>query len=101
MPEPIDLHQIAERVSRDGYALLHPARAAAALGLDAGPLEALHDSWSRLPRDTYLRDGGRYRSRRHSCFVQNFPGGALSAVPHRPHWQSTSYNALHGGIERW
>jgi hypothetical protein len=22
-------------------------------------------------------------------------------VAHRAHWQSTSYNALHGGIERW
>jgi hypothetical protein len=22
-------------------------------------------------------------------------------VPHRAHWQSVNYNALHGGIERW
>jgi len=22
-------------------------------------------------------------------------------VPHRAHWQSVAYNALHGGIERW
>jgi len=22
-------------------------------------------------------------------------------VPRRPHWQSTDYNALHGGIDRW
>jgi len=22
-------------------------------------------------------------------------------VPHRAHWQSVTYNALHGGIERW
>ena len=25
----------------------------------------------------------------------------MSLAPHRPHWQPTSYNALHGGIERW
>jgi hypothetical protein len=25
----------------------------------------------------------------------------LELVPHRPHWQPTSYNALHGGLERW
>ena len=28
-------------------------------------------------------------------------GDALSLVPHRAHWQSVDYNALHGGIERW
>lgn len=61
----------------------------------------MRDAWSRLPRDGYLRDGGSYRSRRHSCFVQTFSSGVLSAVPRRPHWQPTSYNALHGGIERW
>jgi hypothetical protein len=53
-----------------------------------------------LPRDEYLRDGGHYRARRHSCFVYA-PAGALQAVPHRPHWQPTSYNALHGGLTRW
>ena len=26
---------------------------------------------------------------------------SLTAVPRRPHWQPTSYNALHGGLERW
>jgi hypothetical protein len=25
----------------------------------------------------------------------------LVVVPHRAHWQSVDYNALHGGIERW
>ena len=28
-------------------------------------------------------------------------GEALTAVPQRAHWQPLSYNALHGGIERW
>jgi hypothetical protein len=27
--------------------------------------------------------------------------GDLIMVPHRAHWQSLDYNALHGGIERW
>jgi hypothetical protein len=26
---------------------------------------------------------------------------ALVRVPHRAHWQPTTYNALHGGLERW
>lgn len=92
---------VAETIRKDGYVLLPPAVFLQALALDGAKLDELRDSWNRLPRDTYLLDGGRYRYRRHSCFVLDFASGALRAVPHRPHWQSTTYNALHGGIERW
>jgi hypothetical protein len=101
MLESKSLPEATERLASEGWAFLAPATAVAALDLDAARLGALRDAWSRLPRDTYLRDGGRYRSRRHSCFVQQFPSGALSAVARRAHWQPTSYNALHGGFERW
>ena len=84
-----------------GYVFLPAPAALATLQLDVPGLEALRESWERLPRDTYLRDGGRYRARRHSCFVQTLMPPALEAVPHRPHWQPTSYNALHGGLTRW
>jgi hypothetical protein len=84
-----------------GYVFLFAAEAATILHLDLAQLNALRDTWSRLPRDAYLRDGGAYRARRHSCFIQTFSSGVLSAVPQRPHWQPTSYNALHGGLERW
>ncbi len=101
-----DRTSIAAQLRAMGYVLLPPAAACAALRLDAGGLKALGESWERLPRDEYLRDGGRYRARRHSCYVQSLePGGAgtgrLEAVPHRPHWQPTAYNALHGGLTRW
>jgi hypothetical protein len=101
MAEPTSHLEVVERLARAGHAFLPAADAVTALEVDVEQLNALRDGWSRLPRDGYLRDGGRYRSRRHSCFVQEFPTGALSAVAHRPHWQSTSYNALHGGLERW
>jgi hypothetical protein len=84
-----------------GYAFLSPAELGPVLHVDVAQLDGLREWWSRLPRDQYLRDGGRYRSRRHACFVQDFSPAALSSTPHRAHWQPTSYNALHGGLERW
>ena len=84
-----------------GYVFLPAPAALATLQLDVPGLEALRGTWERLPRDAYLRDGGRYRARRHSCFVQTLTPPSLEAVPHRPHWQPTSYNALHGGLTRW
>ncbi len=92
--------ELCARLAAVGFALLPPAAAAAALQLDLGGLDRLRDSWDRLPRDAYLRDGGHYRARRHSCFVHALPA-ALESVAHRAHWQPTAYNALHGGLLRW
>ncbi len=55
--------------------------------------------WEELPHDEHLLDLGRYRRRRHGCFVVERDD--VRAVPHRAHWQPVEYNALHGGIERW
>lgn len=101
MPSPPARASLIAALARAGYAQLSAAEARAALGVDTAGLEALRASWEDLPRDAYLRDGGNYRARRHSCFVQTPAEGTLAAVPHRPHWQPTAYNALHGGLERW
>ncbi len=84
----------------DGVALLSPEGLAKASGVTSRDLESLRETWNRLPPDRYLRDGGAYRHRRHASYVQPLDGD-LALAPHRPHWQPTSYNALHGGIERW
>ena len=58
--------------------------------------------WNDLPPDPHLRDGGRYRRRRHGCFVIVCgQEQQVQQVPHRAHWQPVEYNALHGGFERW
>lgn len=84
-----------------GYVLVPAAAVRRALGLELAALEVLRPAWERLPRDGYLRDGGQYRARRHSCFVYTPASGLLESVAHRAHWQPTAYNALHGGLERW
>jgi hypothetical protein len=90
-----------EALRADGHARLTAAGLRALAAPHEVALEALAPSWNSLPQDLYLRDGGRYRSRRHACFVQEFDPAALTRVPHRAHWQPTTYNALHGGLERW
>ena len=94
------LSPAATSLNQVGYALLTPEEFAHELQLDLAQLDSLRQTWSDLPKDAYLRDGGNYRSRRHSCFVHDL-GSGIAEVPHRAHWQSTDYNALHGGIERW
>lgn len=84
-----------------GFALLQPGQLAQACDVSLAELSAFEYSWDGLPRDAYLRDGGRYRYRRHSCFIQDLAASTLEQTPHRAHWQPTSYNALHGGMERW
>jgi hypothetical protein len=92
--------EVLDELRGQGFALLDAAQARATLTLDLAGLGALGGSWEQLPRDAYLKDGGHYRARRHSCFTQE-AGGVPQAVPHRPHWQPTAYNALHGGLLRW
>jgi hypothetical protein len=93
------LDALLPRLRSRGYAVLSPASVATLVGCDLSELEALRPSWDELAPDLYLRDGGRYRKRRHSCFVLTDDG--LTQAPHRAHWQSLEYNALHGGMRRW
>ncbi|MBV8502822.1 MAG: 2OG-Fe dioxygenase family protein [Paucibacter sp.] len=81
-----------------GHAVVSPSTVQRAFGVAAVELGSLPSYWNDLPADTYLKDGGRYRFRRHSCFVAD--GDELTQAPHRAHWQPLDYNALHGGIER-
>lgn len=84
-----------------GYAVLAPQGVAQlAGGPDALPaLNLLRSDWDDLPPDAHLKDGGRYRRRRHTCFTVGVD--AAHTVPHRAHWQPVEYNALHGGMARW
>jgi hypothetical protein len=89
---------LAQDLRTAGYALLRPADVAALAGCTLDELDALTPGWDDLALDQYLKDGGNYRRRRHSCFIDD--GAALIQTPHRAHWQPVEYNALHGGMHR-
>jgi hypothetical protein len=108
---------------QQGFALLPAADVAQLAQCTLPDLAALGSSWDLLAPDAYLKDGGKYRKRRHASYVigaapmQSAPPlqGTLKAqsalqvqsalhvqaTPHRAHWQPLEYNALHGGMQRW
>ena len=98
-PTPIQVAQLTPTLVQRGYAVLSADSVAEWAQCALSELQALSPDWDNMPPDDYLKDGGRYRRRRHSSFV--FENGELHQVTHRAHWQSLDYNALHGGMERW
>ena len=93
------LDGLAGALAERGHAVLAPTDFARFAGTRVAELDALRPSWDALPLDAHLRDGGRYRRRRHASFVVD--GSELRLVPQRAHWQPLEYNAPHGGLERW
>jgi hypothetical protein len=98
-PQPTPPDQLSSALRENGHAVLGAAALRDLLDAAGRSLDSLQASWNDLPPDAYLRDGGRYRRRRHSCFVVE--GDTVELVAHRAHWQPLEYNALHGGLERW
>ncbi len=98
-PPLTPLKQIDQAMRDDGFAVISAETVAQFSHVDLANLQSLAKFWGDLPRDPYLKDGGRYRFRRHASY--EIKGDELTLVPHRAHWQSLDYNALHGGIERW
>lgn len=91
--------RLGRALATTGHAVVSPDGLCALIGTAPDALDALRPSWDDLPPDAYLRDGGRYRRRRHACFIVE--DTQIDPVPHRAHWQPVEYNALHGGLERW
>ncbi len=97
-PPFTDIAELTHALGGPGYALLRPRDVCQLAGCSLAELEALAPSWNQLAPDNYLKDGGRYRRRRHSCFIDD--GAQLAQTAHRAHWQPVEYNALHGGMHR-
>jgi hypothetical protein len=96
----IALPALHEQLRQDGFAFV-AADAMRGL-LDAASLPDWTDftaSWNDLAPDAYLASVGRHRRRRHAVFSADAQG--VRREPHQPHYQSKTYNALQGDIERW
>ncbi len=90
---------VDEQLRREGFAVLDGAAVCALSACTMHDLQAWTPGWDHLPADPHLKDGGRYRRRRHANFI--VAGQEVRLAPHRAHWQPLEYNALHGGMERW
>lgn len=90
---------LRETLDKQGFAVLSPESVTELSGASLSELRALEGSWDALAPDQYLKDGGRYRYRRHGSYEVATTG--IQAAAHRAHWQPLSYNALHGGMHRW
>jgi hypothetical protein len=97
-PNYAELSDIRSLVNQNGFCVLNTANVVHLTGCSTVELSDLSSAWHHMPLDKYLKDGGHYRRRRHSSYI--FENEQLLQVPHRPHWQSLDYNALHGGMER-
>jgi len=97
-PTYIDPSQLAAAIKAQGYGVLNPAGVSSFLGCPLSALEAIRMDWDDLSLDNFLKDGGQYRCRRHSCFVIDKEN--VTQTPHRAHYQPLKYNALHGGMLR-
>lgn len=98
---PHTIEQAPDALRQQGWAVLAPDTLLSWLHQTPEAADAVHAHWHELPPDQHLRDGGHYRYRRHGCFVHDTRTDQLTLTPHRAHWQPVTYNALHGGFERW
>lgn len=97
-PTLIPAHQLPDALMTQGYGVLSPQGVGELIHTALSVLDTFKGDWQDLPADNFLKDGGKYRRRRHSCFVVS--NHQVEQVVHRAHYQPVQYNALHGGMHR-
>jgi hypothetical protein len=91
--------QVREEVASRGFSFVHAGEMADLLAARALNLSGFAASWNDLGEDRFMADGGRYRRRRHATF--DVTPDQITRRPHQPHYQTTDFNKLNGGVERW
>lgn len=92
-------NSIADTLKQDGFVLIAPEIFSAIVSSSLLELNNLKTYWHNLPLDSYLKDGGNYRHRRHASYT--ISNNKITTVPCRAHWQFLENNQLNGGIQRW
>lgn len=101
-PVPASIADLVTAVADQGHVLLRrrDTLMKLAAAIEPGDWATFAASWADMPLDAYMADGGRYRRRRYGVFSVTRDGD-IRREAHQPHWQSTDYNRLNGGIARW
>ena len=68
-PKYTELNNIKTSLKNAGYCVLDASTVAHWLHCATEELNVLSPSWDDLPYDNFLKDGGRYRRRRHSSSI--------------------------------
>ena len=97
-PPYTTLSRSAIYLQEKGFALLHSDEFFVLSEHSAQDWQQLSLFWNSLSADEYLKDGGKYRKRKHASVIVT--DQSIDIVPYRPHFQPLSYNALHGGMNR-
>ena len=95
------LQTFCDEIALEGFCFIPAPQSTSLLtAFAAADWDEFADSWNGMPLDAYMADGGRYRRRRYATLSVN--AGAMAAMlePHQPHYQSTDYNVLNGGVAR-
>lgn len=98
IPPYIPLEQLHESLDQYGFAILNQESFLKFTGHPLHEWEATQWFWEHLDLDQYLKDGGKYRKRKHASVIAT--SSTFDIQPYRPHFQPVSYNALHGGMDR-
>lgn len=98
------IHNLCENVAQKDFTFLSIRKTSSLLSALAPDFmddwHAFQESWNRLEQDTYMRDGGTYRFRRHATYSAVPDSNCPVLESHQPHFQSLDYNNLNGGIAR-
>jgi len=82
LPPPLTPRKQMDHTLRDeGFAVVSVETVAEFSNVTLESLQNLIQYWEILPRDPYLKDGGRYRFCRHASY--QIQGEELALVPHR------------------
>jgi hypothetical protein len=104
-PPAAAVGELCRKLDRDNACIL-PGEWAQALLLSANPrslsdFDTFRQSWSHIPLDHFMNDGGRYRRRRFSTLRACASSRTFSINPPQAHYQHLQHNWLNGGFPRF